>query len=210
MTKSDSRRGLQLHLLIRIKLSLPGPSSASQQRSIFVYIAITMDSLSLPPDFLSGPALNLQKTNIDWKKTDLPEYDGLYAAVLDGVFTKEECDLLVHAAEATADGKWEQAMVNIGNGQQTLATETRDCGRIIWDDGEIAARLWARCKDHMKEIESLYAMPQVTGKGPFKRQETWRMTRPNERMRFLKYGKDQYFRRKSMTLIIERPQNCRR
>lgn len=155
-----------------------------------------MASYSLPADFLSGPAPGLQKIDIDWKKTDLPEYEGLYATMLDGVFTKEECDQLVRAAEATTDGKWEQAMINIGNGEQMLITDTRDCGRIIWDDQDIVAKIWARCKDHMGEIERLHQMPKVTGWGPYKRKETWRLTRPNERMRFLKYGKGQYFRRK--------------
>ena len=155
-----------------------------------------MAPFTLPSDFLSGPAPNLQKNNIDFKKTDLPEYDGLYATVLDGVLTNEECKFLVKAAEATTDGKWEQAMINVGNGEQVLITDTRDCGRIIWDDREMVAKIWARCKDHIGEIESLHEVPRVTGWGPCKRKETWRLTRPNERMRFLKYGKGQYFRRK--------------
>ena len=39
-------------------------------------------------------------------------------------------------------------------------------------------------------------MPHVTGFGPAKRNETLRMTRLNERMRFLKYTNGQYFRRR--------------
>ena len=152
----------------------------------------------LPPDFLAGPAPNLLKKKIDFKKTTLPEYDGLYATVLDGAFTKEECHDLVKAAEATTEGKWEQAMVNIGSGQQRLTTEIRDCGRIIWDDQEIVAKIWARCKGHMGEIENLSGNLKVTGPGPYKRKETWHLTRPNERMRFLKYGRGQYFRRESV------------
>ena len=154
-------------------------------------------SFSLPPDFLTGPAPNLQKRIIDWKKAELPEYDGLYAVVLDGVLSQEECDTFIKAAEATSGGAWEQAMVNVGNGNQKLYTDVRDCGRIIWDDRDMVAKLWARCKDRMSEIESLYEMPKVTGYGPFKRKETWQLTRPNERMRFLKYGEGQYFKRKS-------------
>lgn len=154
-----------------------------------------MASFTTPPDFLSSPAPNIQKTDIDWKTTDLPENDGLYATVLENVFTKEECDILVKTAEASAGGKWEQAMINVGNGEQMLMTDARDCGRIILDDRDMAAKIWSRCKDHMGDIESLHNMPKVTGLRPFKRDETWRFTRPNERMRFLKYGKGQYFRR---------------
>lgn len=69
----------------------------------------------LSPDFLSGPAPNFQKNDIDFKKTNLPEYDGLHATVLDGVLTKDECDALVKAAESTNNGQLEQTLVNVGN-----------------------------------------------------------------------------------------------
>ncbi len=157
-----------------------------------------MASFQLPPDFLTGPAPNLQKQTINFKKTDLPEYDGLYATVLDGVLSREECESLIKSAEATACGEWEQALVNIGNGRQKLYTDVRDCGRIIWDDQDIVNKIWERCEEHMGEIKYLSNQPKVTGLGPFKRKETWQMTRPNERMRFLKYGKGQYFRRESL------------
>lgn len=195
MINTDSYLDGVLKSMIRLRSLASRTSPASQYRSSFVATTVTMASFSLPPDFLSGPAPNLQKNDINWKKTDLPEYDGLYATVLDGVFTKEECDLLVQAAEATTNGKWEQAMVNVGNGKQRLITDSRDCGRIIWDDRDIVAKIWARCKDSFGEIESLFNMPKVTGWGPAKWEETWQLTRPNERMRFLKYGKGQYFRR---------------
>ena len=152
---------------------------------------------ALPAGFLSGPAPNLQKNDIDFKKTELPEYDGLYATVLDGVFTKEECQTLVKAAEARTNGEWEQALINVGNGEQMLITDARDCGRIIWDDREMVAKIWGRVKDHIPEITSLYDMPKVTGNGPARWKETWQISRLNERMRFLKYGKGQYFRRES-------------
>lgn len=149
---------------------------------------------TLPTNFLCGPAPNLQKKIIDFKKTELPEYDGLYATILDGVLSEEECNVFTKAAEVTTGGVWEQAMVNVGGGRQQLYTDVRDCGRIIWDDQDIISKIWARCKDHVSEIQSLFEMPKVTGHGPFKRNETWQLTRPNERMRFLKYGKGQYFK----------------
>ena len=36
--------------------------------------------------------------------------------------------------------------------------------------------------------------PGITGKGPVKRGETWRLTRLNEKLRFLKYTSGMYFR----------------
>ena len=154
-----------------------------------------MAPFTLPEDFLQGLGPKIEKQNINFKEACLPEYDGLYAVILDNVLSKGECDTLVRATEARTNGLWEQAMVNIGNGEQELDTWTRNCGRIIWDDGELAAKIWSRVKDAVPEIQYLRGKPEVTGKGPAKRKETMQMTRLNERIRFLKYGEGQYFRR---------------
>lgn len=146
-------------------------------------------------DFLLQPT-EITKVVIDFKTTDLPEYDGLYATVLDNVFTEQACQTLINMAESTAGGEWEEAMVNAGNGKQRTIKDTRDCGRIIWDDYDMAATIWARIKDQVPEILTLKNQPRITGYGPVKRNETWKMSRLNERMRFLKYQEDQYFKRK--------------
>ncbi len=146
-------------------------------------------------DFLLQPT-EVTKMVINFKKTDLPEYDGLYATVLDNVFTEQACQTLIKMAESTAGGEWEEAMVNVGNGKQRTIKDTRDCGRIIWDDFDMAAMIWARVKDQVPEILTLRNKSHITGYGPVKRNETWKMSRLNERMRFLKYQEDQYFKRK--------------
>ena len=146
-------------------------------------------------DFLLQPT-EINKVVIDFKTTDLPEYKGLYAAVLDNVFTEQACQTLINMAESTTHGEWEEAMVNIGNGKQRTIKDTRDCGRIIWDDFDMVATIWARIKDQVPEILTLKKQPHITGHGPVKRNETWKMSRLNERMRFLKYQEGQYFRRK--------------
>lgn len=156
-------------------------------------------SFTLSSDFLSEPAENISVRKIDFTKTSLPEYKGLYAVVLDNVLNKSECEDLVRAAEAR--GEWEQAMINVGNGRQMLVPDARDCGRIIWDDREVVARIWGRVKDSVPEIALLRVMAHVTGNGPTKRNETWFMSRLNERMRFLKYTKGQYFRRRLMLAL---------
>lgn len=151
---------------------------------------------ALPEGFLSGPAPNLTRTTIDLRKEGiLPAYDDLWAVVLDGVISEKECDEFIAAAESTTDGNWERAMVNIGGGMQALYEDTRKCGRIIWDDRDLVAKLWARIKDAVPEIHELKNRPHVTGNGPVKRNETWKMTRLNERMRFLKYVGREYFKR---------------
>ncbi|KAL8675373.1 MAG: hypothetical protein Q9168_000204 [Polycauliona sp. 1 TL-2023] len=152
--------------------------------------------LKLSPGFLLKPPLDLQvrKTIINFKETPVQAYDGLYAVILDNVFSTQECQQLIRAAEATTCGQWEQAMINVGNGKQMLIPDARDCGRIIWDDRDVVARIWGRVKDNVPEITLLKDMPHVTGIGPVKRKEVLHMTRLNERMRFLKYTSGQYFR----------------
>lgn len=148
----------------------------------------------LPEGFLEGPAPHIKKFNVNWKKGGIPEYDGLWAVVLDGVLSEEECDTFVSAAEATTDGKWERAMVNIGGGRQALYEDTRNCGRIIWDSRDLVGRLWTRIEDSVPEIHRLQGWADVTGNGPVKRNEVWKVSRLNERMRFLKYVGGEYFK----------------
>lgn len=158
----------------------------------------------LPTDFLSGPGPERVVRKVDFKQTALPEYDGLYAVVIDNCLSKEECNELVRAAEATTNGKlWEQALVNVGNGKQRLIADVRDCGRIIWDDRDLVAKIWSRVKDCvLPDIEYIKDKPKVTGFGPMKRGEVLQMTRLNERMRFLRYEQGQYFRRTSLLFFF--------
>lgn len=155
-------------------------------------------AFTLPPDFLSGPGPGKIIQKIDFAQTPLPEYKGLYAVIIDNAFTKQECEDLVRAAEARTSGEWEQAMINVGGGYQMLMTDARDCSRIIWDDVDVVEKIWSRLKDSvLPDIEYLKDAPRVTGLGPKRRGETLKMTRLNERMRFLKYKEAQYFRRRS-------------
>lgn len=154
-----------------------------------------MAPFTVPKDFLSGPGPKIEKSDVEFRYTELPEYEGRYATILDKVFTKSECDILVQAAEAQSNGTWEQALINVGGGEQALITDSRDCGRIIWDDKDVVEKIWSRVKDSVLEIEYLKRMPRVTGNMIALLGETWKMTRLNERMRFLKYGEGQYFKR---------------
>lgn len=150
---------------------------------------------TLPSDFLSGPAPNLAISHIDFAKGRLPEFDGAWAVILDGVLTAEECSQLVSAAEATTNGVWERALVNIGGGMQAMYEDTRKCGRIIWDERTLMEKLWNRISGAVPEIHRLEKWADVTGNGPVKRNEVWKVTRLNERARFLKYVGGEYFKR---------------
>jgi hypothetical protein len=145
---------------------------------------------------LKGPAPpTCTSKPIDFTQAGLPVYAGFFAISIENLITPEECKALLAAAESTAERKWEQAMVNVGGGEQKMVLDTRNCGRIMLDDVEIASRIQDRIMPHLpKDIVTLTSKPGITGKGPVKRGETWRLTRLNERLRFLKYTSGMYFR----------------
>lgn len=136
---------------------------------------------TLPQNFLAEPAPNIKVDRFDFAKTCLPEYAGRYAVILDDVLSAVECQQLIEAAEATTDGKWERALVNVGGGRQQLYDNVRNCDRIIWDSGEVADKVWRRIADipDVKEITELKKCPLIFGNGPAKRNEVWRFSRPN-------------------------------
>ncbi|KAI9719445.1 MAG: hypothetical protein M1812_003516 [Candelaria pacifica] len=142
--------------------------------------------------FLTGPGPKVTVTPIDFSDI-LPKYKGLYAVILDDVLSAEECKSFVAAAEARTDGVWEPAMINVGGGRQELNLDARNCGRIIWDSPPMAEKLLARVYQYLPEIHELYKRSRITGYGPTKRGERWKISRLNERMRVLKYGPGQYF-----------------
>lgn len=151
---------------------------------------------TLPSNFLTTPAPHITKTTIQWYKTALPEYGAAYATVLDNVLTGPECDALVSAALAHADGKWEPALLRNGATSMHLVTEVRNNERIMWDNAEVVSRLWKRLEPHLPELaaQKLKNQADVTGNGPVKRGEVWEFAELNERMRFLQYGPGEYFR----------------
>ncbi|QDS70665.1 hypothetical protein FKW77_001132 [Venturia effusa] len=153
----------------------------------------------LPTDFLLGPhpsELKPKLSRIDFSKTELYEYDGLYATVIDDILSVAECEKIVELAEATTEpkGKWERAMVNIGGGRQAMYEDTRKCGRIIWDTEELARRLWERVEPLVPELSKIEGKASVTGWGPVKWEEVWRCVGLNERLRLLKYVGGEYFK----------------
>ncbi|KAI9682962.1 MAG: hypothetical protein M1829_006398 [Trizodia sp. TS-e1964] len=154
----------------------------------------------LSDDFLAQTP-NITKIPIDFSQTALPEYAGLYAVVLENVLTKAECDALVSAAEASNEAGWEPAMINVGGGRQRLVIDQRKCGRIIWDSPEIAARLWNRVRPLVPEIELLDKSSDAHKTKRNLKKHSWEATRLNERLRFLKYGAGDYFKRKSIRYV---------
>src|SRR5437762_2977487 len=144
--------------------------------------------------FLDGPTPpNCKSELIDFSKTELPEYTGLFALLIHNLLTPAECNDLLNMAQLSAS--WEQAMINIGGGRQALHTDTRNCDRIILDNEVLAKKLLDRILPHLPpEIVTLENAPKVTSYGPVRRKEAFCITRLNERFRFLKYTHGMYFR----------------
>ncbi|KAK3392084.1 hypothetical protein B0T20DRAFT_362531 [Sordaria brevicollis] len=92
-------------------------------------IKTTYESLpiSLPPNFLAtepGVTPPPTLTEIDWSQTDVPENKGLYAVVLDGVLTREECETLLKLAEGSVPlEKWIDSEHGETTGEPAAAAE---------------------------------------------------------------------------------------
>ncbi|KAB8275718.1 hypothetical protein BDV30DRAFT_59137 [Aspergillus minisclerotigenes] len=165
----------------------------------------TLTTMSPQPDpnFLPSKApsgAKYHKFDFTTSNPPLPEFKNRFAAVIDNILTEEECNELIRLAEASTvtpqspTPVWERAMINVGNGKQKLATDTRNCGRIIWDTPELADKLLNRLMPFLREfgIDRLENRPLVTGLAG--RNKTYGLTRLNERLRFLRYEGGEYFR----------------
>ena len=108
-------------------------------------------------------------TQIDFKLCN-----GLWAVRCENVFSGEECQQIIEAAEARG---FEQALVNMGNGNQTLISNYRKSQRIMTDDPKLADSIFNRIR---------HVLPQ-TFKGRT-------LVGLNERLRILKYHPGDFFR----------------
>lgn len=179
--------------------------------------------VAIPADFLSltAPPPDAQPVTIspvDWASSPLPEYNGLFAVVLENVLSPSECQALIELAESSVDvsrmnstgdhNPWKPAMVNAGLGFEVLNSGYRNSDRIVWDHQEVVDRIWRRCLqgeaaevlrkrlDVLDGDEKLGAWRRRGPKWTVEKQR-WEFRRLNQRMRFLKYGAGQFFRRES-------------
>lgn len=166
-----------------------------------------MASVQIPEDFLLEAPLNASMRKIDFMHTipPIPAFKNHFAAIVDNFMTEDECKKLLRLAEEStkvgvpdshSPPTWERAMVNDGNGKQSMSVGTRKCGRILWDSPDLAQRLLDRLMPFLREcgIHEIDSQPLVTGLGPARRGEVFHLTRLNERIRFLRYEGGEYFR----------------
>jgi hypothetical protein len=162
----------------------------------------------IPENFLRGQAPNATLHKLDFEHTSppIPAMKGCFAAIVDDLLTDAECKELLQIAEESTQTvlpdstisapRWERAMINAGGGRQTMSVDSRKSGRIIFDSSDIAGRLLDRLMPFMREcgIDVIKNRALVTGLGPAKRGEELRLSRLNERLRFLRYEGGDYFR----------------
>ena len=134
---------------------------------------------------------------VDFKAFGFSEHEDAFAILIHDLLTPEECDEMRTAAETIAEGKWDAALINAG-GQMVLADDVRLCDRIMWDSPEVADALLARIRPHIPlNTSTLKNSPYVTSDDPVWSSGTWRISRLNDRLRFLRYQPGMFFRQHS-------------
>ena len=198
----------------RARRNPDGEADDTPAEGIPVLTKYNFAEVPIPDGFLTVAPPDAQPITyqpVSWLP-ELPENEGGYAVVLDNVISPTECDALLQLAEASvpeADrGKsgrrfWRPALVNVGGGFEVLESGYRNSDRIIWDEQTVMDRLWARCET-VPEVRSRLAVveddPDVLGRSKWGdvakglKKQRWEFRRFNKRMRFLKYGPEQFFK----------------
>jgi hypothetical protein len=89
---------------------------------------------------------------------------------VDNVLTQSECDAIIERSEKAG---FEPALLDVGYGQEIYVPEKRDSDRVIVDDKDFAAELYARLEEFVSHNSGLTGRYKATGL--------------NERMRILRY-----------------------
>jgi hypothetical protein len=164
-------------------------------------------NVEISDDFLRRKpqdAVPITASRINFAETDIPEFAGYYAVVLDNVLSQSECDLLLEYAEKSAGAGeqgvdkngWRKALVNIGMNREAFYPDYRNSDRIIWDNADIADRIWARCLETDEVAKDLAVIGdnfKIHGRRVVKEGQQWELVKLNERLRFLRYEPGQFF-----------------
>lgn len=161
---------------------------------------------TLPPPPADG---SLRVLEVDFASVGLPDLSSRICLVIDNLLTTGDVTRLYHAA--TLSGPWTQAKVSVDIGVEILNTDYRNSSRIILDDHALAGWLYdkigpflgegvrrVRGAEHHKWIGSSYYNGAVTKRKKEDGSEVVvlpvaRVTRLNERLRFLRYEPGMYF-----------------
>ncbi|CAE6439632.1 hypothetical protein RSOLAG22IIIB_04431 [Rhizoctonia solani] len=130
---------------------------------------------------------------LDFVKLGLPEYKDKFAIVIDNLFTPEDCAR--YLAQVESEKEWEQAAINIAANAQVVDTSYRNSSRILYDNEEMAGEMFEKLKPYLKDIEYMDSSPLHKGSRKQPTNPPARWVALNERLRFLKYGPGQFFRK---------------
>jgi hypothetical protein len=149
-----------------------------------------------PPLSVDGKPAPIAVHRLDFDALGLPEYSRKFALVLDNVFTPKDCDRLIKAAEASSAWK----VVQIGGAIQYTDTSYRSGGRIMLDDVALADWVLGKIRPYLGEIEVMAYSPlheRLSTQPRHQRRKKdvpARLHRLNERLRFLRYEKGDFFK----------------
>ncbi|KAF8963007.1 hypothetical protein BDZ97DRAFT_1822573 [Flammula alnicola] len=133
---------------------------------------------------------------INFADTELNHYAGFYAAILDDIFTEEECRSLLSLAVASES--WSPAGLSAESETQTVHSTFRNSERILYINAESADNIYDRLRPLVEaEIGEVAVGGQwegITGKKGRKQGPTWRLVGVNPRLSFLRYGPGHYFK----------------
>lgn len=161
----------------------------------------TTNSIPEPPQPESpGQSAPIAIHKIDFTAVGFPEYKNEFALVIDNLFTRADCQKLLDAAEAK--NEWEVAQVNGRGGYGFTDLSYRNSSRILYDDFELADWILEKLRPYIGEIEKMppgkhhmYSKDREERKGSGQQAKHVELSRMNERLRYLKYGPGQFFRR---------------
>ncbi|KAG8964617.1 hypothetical protein FRC00_001593 [Tulasnella sp. 408] len=135
---------------------------------------------------------------VDWRAAGLEENEGKVAFIVDNVFTPEDCQKLLKAAEDSAS--WSAATVRGGAEDKTggVIDNYRKSGRILLHDRELADWILSKLKPHLPEeaVEApttKYSQFRENGAGDKPEQTRVHLMRLNERLSYLKYVPGDFF-----------------
>ncbi|KAG8998901.1 hypothetical protein FRB94_006611 [Tulasnella sp. JGI-2019a] len=138
---------------------------------------------------------------LDFPALGFPEYQHRYALIIDNLFTPADCQKLLDAAESAKE--WEVAQVNGAGGFGYTDISYRNSQRILYDDFDLADWILEKLRPYVGEIESVdsrrhHMMSRTVQERKIAKvqaSDSVQLSRVNERLRYLKYGPGQYFRR---------------
>ena len=156
---------------------------------------------------------SLRVLQVDFAQYGFPELSSRTCIIIDNLLTPDDVHKLYTSAVSSSE--WKAAQVNVGGGREVLATDYRNSDRIILDSHELAGWLFEKIQPHLpahvvsipnaphhsrirspayKEAkEKSNEGPQDTKANGKAKEPVAKCTRLNERLRFLRYQKGNFF-----------------